>query len=81
MYVDRFPWKFLIHILLVIGCTAQVLFLNVSEGKHFRSHELVFYNQFFKEDLYTDIGFERFQNIFTLDELVQLVNTSVTNYF
>jgi hypothetical protein len=40
--------------------TTLVLFLNVSEGKHYRTHSLVFYKLFFKDDSYTDIGMERF---------------------
>lgn len=41
-----------------------------SEGKHFRSHSLVFYKIFYDDsDDYNSIDFEKTQNIFTLDDL------------
>jgi hypothetical protein len=63
----------LIHILLVIATTSQVFFLNTSEGKHYRTHSLVFYKLFFNDDSYTDLGMERFQNIFTVDDLADKI--------
>jgi hypothetical protein len=38
IFLDRFPSKFLVHILLVIATTTQVMMLNKSEGQLFRSH-------------------------------------------
>lgn len=64
---DRFPWKFLVHILLVIATTTQVMMLNKSEGQLFRSHQIVFYTLFFDGgDPYLDINMARYRHIFQL---------------
>lgn len=66
-FLDRFPWKFMIHILLVIVTTSQVLLLNYTEGQHFRTHQILFYRLFFDGgDPYLDYDFHRFKHIFQL---------------
>jgi hypothetical protein len=67
--------------LLIITTTQQVLQLNYSEGRHYRTHQLVFYRMFLHEDDYTDINMERWQNVFSLDDLQQQVSDDVSNYY
>jgi len=41
----------------------------------------VFYRMFLHEDDYTDINMERWQNVFSLDDLQSQVQNDVSNYY
>jgi hypothetical protein len=35
---NRFPWKMIVHLLLIIASTTLVFLINSSEGQHYRTH-------------------------------------------
>ena len=95
MIVDRFPWKLLIHILLIILSSAQVLILVDRTGDYSRIQEVqwihIFLNgsvsfmigmiQFVQQDIQTEGLTSRYMYIYDLHTLSDFVNQSVQSYY
>lgn len=76
-YYGRFPWKLIIHVLLVIGTAAQAILILSSTTQYSRSQERIFYNNFVSEVDKNELSFKRFMYIFSLEELISSVNNSL----
>ena len=64
-----------------MAITTQVMLLIDTQGKHYWTHELVFLNMFYDEDDYTDPTIDRIQNLFTLEEVIDKINSTIENYY
>ncbi|CDW79317.1 UNKNOWN [Stylonychia lemnae] len=81
-HYDRFPWKFLIHIILIVATTLQVYFMVLSQGNHFRSHAIVFYQMLYDDDNdYQQFSYPRTKHFFNLPDLVKFIQDSVKKYY
>ena len=76
-YYGRFPWKLIIHILLVIGTAAQAILILSSTTQYSRSQERIFYDNFLSEVNKNDLSFNRFAYLFTLEDLKKSVLSSL----
>ena len=79
--IDRFPWRFVVAILLLCSVTAQVMFLITSQGKHYWTHQLVFLNMFYEESDYTENTINRVKHFYDLNEMVEHINETIDNYY
>src|SRR4051794_23579830 len=80
--IDRFPMKMLLHLLLVIFSSAQVLLMVSSTGDYSRNQEHVWYYLFLNSAAdYNGVDFPKKFQVSDISTLVQLVNTSVSNYY
>lgn len=62
-YLDRFPWKLLVHLLLLIMTTMQVLIVVGTRTSHVRSQHQVFKHLFMEsEDEVDTVEFNNFGN-------------------
>ncbi len=69
--IGRVPWKFLLHILLVILTSAQVTIITQSTLGYSRAETKCFYYWFLRNDVtqYNKKGFTRFVDVFELGQL------------
>jgi hypothetical protein len=76
-YYGRFPWKLIIHILLVLGTSAQAILILSSTTQYTRSQERIFYDSFVSEVDRGELSFNRFTYLFTVEELKNSINKSI----
>ena len=73
----KFPYKMVVHILLVIFTTAQVISTNTGISAFSRSQEMLFYNIFFNTNDKTDFNFRRFMYFFDINSLKVFATQSI----
>ena len=79
---NHFPWKLLIHVSLLIVCTAQVILVVGSQGAYSRTDQTLFFTLFLDEEAETeDPDFQKFKNIFDVGSLQEEVTGYLDNYF
>ena len=79
---NRFPWKMVIHIALLIVVTAQIILVIDSSGSYSRSEQAFFYRMFLNDELgLEDVDFEKVRYFFTIGEVKDFVKKSVEDYF
>ncbi len=77
----RFPWKMVIHILLVIATTVQAIMTISERTQYTRSQERILYNMFISDSDKTDVDFARKTYLFSVSDLRDHLNNSVNNYY
>ena len=67
---NRFPWKMLLHIVIVMLATLQVIMIINSSGSYSRRFEKSFYFLFMDSEVdYTDKDFPRLKAFFAVPDL------------
>lgn len=74
----RFPWKMILHFLLVIGTSAQAILIINGTTQYTRAQERIFYDNFVGEIDKTALDYDRYAYIFNIQELRDSVKSSVT---
>jgi len=80
----RFPWKFLIHTLITIFCTAQVLVISTQNTNYNVSNFATFYRVFYPPDFNPSYGFivpSDTLYAYSISDCIRILNGSVQNYF
>jgi hypothetical protein len=78
---NRFPYKMIIHMLLLIFTTCQVV-LKVSESnKYSRSQERFLYNMFIDESDKRATDYNKIAYLYTAEDIKNHVQTSISNFF
>ena len=84
----NFPWIMVIHFLLVILTTAQVIDLYFqailiikSKTSYTRAQERIIYNLFIEKSPKNQIDFARYIYLYTVKDLKEHLNTSVHNFY
>lgn len=77
----RFPWKMIIHILLVIATTAQAILIIANTTKYTRSQERLFYNIFVSDSDKTSIDYPRMTYLYSVYELREHVSSSIESFY
>lgn len=75
---NKFPFNLIIHFLLVIGTTYQLMIINTTYP---RSQERALYQMFIEENDKTSFEFKRTKYLYTLDDIKKLLNDSINNYY
>ena len=79
---NLFPWKLVLHIFLIIICTAQIIMVIGSTGSYSRSDQNMFYTFFMDPEIeLEDVDVQRIKYIFDVDALTLLIRDSLDNYF
>lgn len=73
-----FPYSFVIHILLMLGTTYQIIKLNTIYP---RAQERIFYNMFISDSDKTALDFLRFKYLFSIDDIREHISNSISSYF
>lgn len=74
----RFPWKMILHFLLVIGTSAQAILIINSTTQYTRAQERIFFDSFVDEIDKTDLDYSRYTYLFNIQELKDSVTKSVS---
>ena len=75
---NRFPFNLIIHFLLVIGTTYQLMIINTT---YLRSQERSLYNIFIDDSDRTQFEFKRYKYLYTLDDIKTHLRQSIDNYY
>lgn len=79
---DNFPWKLLIHIIVLIFSSAQILLIVNFTGLYSRSSYRVWLTQFFDEEIQVNtLDYDDIKFFYDMSELRSHVQKSVENYF
>eukprot|EP00347_Sterkiella_histriomuscorum_P001498 403371804 len=80
--IDRFPWKLLIHVLLLILTSAQIIIIVDNTGDYSRVQEIQFLYQFLDSDTsYKEEATNHYKYIFNLKDLQKFVEKSIQSYY
>lgn len=74
---NKFPWKLLLHCLLVIGTTSQIFIVNYSYP---RAQERTLYHKFLSEDDKTQLSFQRYKYLYTVNDIKEHLKNSIEKY-
>lgn len=77
----KFPWKMIIHFLLLIGTTAQAVLIINATTQYTRAQERVFFDSFVIPIDKTTLDYKRFTYLFSIEELRNSVKTSINNFY
>lgn len=67
---NRFPWKFITHIILVTLTTLQVILFIENTGPYTRSANDFFLKKFLNSDEnYNEFEFDRFRNFYDIGQM------------
>lgn len=80
-YHGKFPWKLVIHILLLVFTSAQAVLILGSLTQYTRAQERIFYDKFVGEVDKNSLEFSRYAYIFTVEELKSSVTNSINNFY
>ncbi len=80
-YYGKFPWKFIIHLLLLVGTSAQALLIICATTEYTRSQERIFYDNFLSEVDKNELDVDRIVSFYTLDDIKKSVNDSIENFY
>jgi hypothetical protein len=72
----RFPWKFTMHVLLLIASTAQIMLWNFEDGGYYRATNRNWQYWFLYRPSYDSAC-----DLYTYDEVVQSINATVLNFY
>jgi len=79
---NEYPAKFLIHIIVLVLSTAQILLIVNYTGAYARSAQRVWLKQFFDEEIeLSELDYDYQKFLYQLDELREVVHDSVENYY
>lgn len=76
-YYGKFPWKLIIHILLLICTSAQAVLILSATTQYTRAQERIFYDNFVTDIEKTDLDFSRYTYLFTVEELQKSIQSSI----
>lgn len=77
-----FPWGLVIHILLVVLGSLQLLEVNLVSHKYFRDEQMSYFRKFLDNDFEVDdINIDRFKSYYTLSEFLDHIHGSIDYYF
>jgi hypothetical protein len=79
--LGRFPYKMIVHILLVVFTTCQVVLIVSEANKYSRSQERFLYNMFVDEGDKRSVDFNRIAYLYSVDDVKKHVATSVQNFY
>lgn len=79
--LGRFPYKMIVHILLVIFTTFQVVLIVGETNKISRSQERLFYNMFIDDSDKRSLDYDRMTYLFSVDDVREHVRTSIKNFY
>jgi hypothetical protein len=79
--LGRFPYKMIVHILLVIFTTFQVVLIVGETNKISRSQERLFYNMFIDDSDKRSLDYDRMAYLFSVDDVKEHVRNSVNNFY
>lgn len=77
----KFPYKMLIHSLLLVCTSFQVILLITTHTNYTRAQERLFYDAFVTESDKTKLDIPRFKYLFTIEEFHNHFNQSITNFY
>lgn len=80
-YYGRFPWKLIIHLLLLIGTSAQAMLILGNTTKYTRAQERIFYDNFLDEVDKSTLEFSRYAYFFTIGDLKDSISKSISNFY
>jgi hypothetical protein len=79
---DKYPTKLLIHFIVLVLSTAQILLIINYTGSYSRSAMRVFFKNFMNDEMaLNELDINNKQFFYDLDEFRQHVNDSVNNYY
>jgi len=79
---NRFPWKMMVHIVLVMVVTTQIVLVIQSSGGYSRSEEAFFFQTFLNDQAeYNGVDFEKNRNFYSINEVREFINKSIDSYF
>lgn len=79
--LGRFPYKMLVHILLVIFTTFQVVLILGETNKISRSQERFLFNMFIDDSDKRSLDFDRVAYLFSVDDIKAHVSRSINNFY
>ena len=77
----KFPWKMLIHIMLILATTMQAIVVINSTTDYCRGQERVFYNNMISDSDKEDPDYPRVNYIYSISQLREHLRNSLTNFF
>ena len=77
----KFPWKMLIHIMLILATTMQAIVVINSTTDYCRGQERVFYNNMISDSDKEDPDYPRVNYIYSITQLREHLSWSIENYF
>ena len=80
-YYGRFPWKLILHILILIGTSAQAILILGTITQYTRAQERIFYDNFVSEVDKNSLELNRIAYLFTIDELRDSIHRSIDNFY
>lgn len=79
---ENFPWKLLVHIFLLMVCSAQVILVIGSQGAYSRTNQNLFFTLFLNPEMeMEDVDVQRVRYLYNIEDLKEMVTTSFDNYF
>lgn len=75
---NKFPFNLIVHFLLVVGTTYQLMIINTTYP---RSQERALYQMFIEENDKTNFEYKRTKYLYSLDDVKKLLNDSIYNYY
>lgn len=79
---NRFPWKMLIHIVLVFVVTAQIVLTIDATGGYSEFAEILLYKTFFDDaGDYNEVDFDKKRYFYSVGEVQEFINTTVHAYY
>jgi hypothetical protein len=79
---NRFPWKMMLHIVLLMVVTAQIILIIDHSGGYSRSEEAFFFDRFLNEDAdYNEVDFQKDRYFYSIEDLRDFVKESIDNYY
>lgn len=77
----KFPWKMLIHIMLILATTMQAIVVINATTDYCRGQERVYYNIFISDSEKEDPDYPRVNYIYSITQLREHLSWSIENYF
>lgn len=79
--LGKFPYKMVVHLLLVIFTTCQAILIVAEANKYSRSQERFLYNMFIDTSDKRAMDFNRITYLYSIDEIRNHLNQSITNFY
>ena len=77
----KFPIRMILDISLAILITIQIMMINGPTTEYTKAVERFFYNAFLQNDNYEGIEVPRIKYVYTMEDLVNVVNSSRKSYY
>ena len=77
----KFPIRMIFDIALAILTTVQIIMVSGTTTEYTKAVERFFYDAFLQNDDYSEEEVQRIKYIYTMDDLVDMVNKSRDNYY